>query len=148
MCQGERPGPGRRGRGGKRLAGRGADWWLLQIADRLGKTVDELSLSPEEFCWWRWQIADEKSRQWKDTDRKDWHLAQIAYQVYLLRMTVVGLFSKVTIDLTLADFLPSTARPKNLPKARAPRMTRARAAEISKAKWFAAVGYHNVQSEN
>ncbi len=101
----------------------------------------ELELSPEEFCWWRWQLIDEQSRQWKDTTRADWNLAQIAFQIYLLRMTVVGLFTKVSIDLTLADFLPSSARPNKLPIPRGERMTRERASIISKTKWFTAVGY-------
>lgn len=104
------------------------------------KTVAELRLSPEEFAWWQWRIRDEESAAWRDTDRKDWHLAQIAYEIYLLRMSVVGMFTKVKVELTLADFLPAPARRK-IPKPRRPRMTRETAAINAKAKWLTAVGY-------
>ncbi len=96
--------------------------------------------------WWKWLIRKEKSEEWTETDRKDWALAQLTYEVYLLRMTVVGMFSKVTIDRTLVDFLPSSARAKVSPPA-PKRLSLAEATAASKSKWFAAVGYTPAESK-
>ena len=113
---------------------------MLRVADHLKVRVSQLGLSPEEFAWWKWWICKKETDQWKTTDRKDWAMALLTYEVYLLRMTVVGMFSKVTIDRTLADFLPKTARPdkKDLPPPR--RQTVEEVSITSKQRWFAAVG--------
>ena len=111
-----------------------------------------------EFSWWKWLIVKEQSDQWLTHDRKDWQLAKIAHMIYVLLMSISGMFGgKVAITQPLEDFLADelakksgkvkTRRTRRERLARRERRKKTREEQValataaSEAKWFAAVGY-------
>lgn len=107
-------------------------------------------MSAREFLRWRLYLIGEENYEFEQPDKDEHYLARLSYEVYLLRMTVIGMFSKkAKIELLPRDFLIPAPKKEKIKKKKSIYSSPQEELEARKTEatieaqkvWFAAVGY-------